>query len=71
MYVKIFGMVRVFKEDIGIVGTHISPITKYDTVTNHFLQVFVAHNVRIKGVLTVRNSHFKCLCRIETSKESR
>ena len=53
MYVKVFGNVRVFKEDKVIVGTHIRKITKFDEITNHFLQTCVAHCVRTKGVLTV------------------
>ena len=43
MYVKIFGSVRVYKEEKAIVGTHIRPIEKFEEVTNHFLQTFVAH----------------------------
>ena len=43
MYVKVFGTIRVFKEEKAIVGTHIKAIAKYDEITNHFLQVFVSH----------------------------
>ena len=32
-------------------GTHIDRIKDFDEVTNHFLQVFIAHCVRKKGVL--------------------
>ena len=52
-YVKVFGSIRIFKEDKAIVGTHIKTIVKFDEVTNHLLQVFVAHNIRKRGVLTV------------------
>ena len=41
-YVKIFGNVRVFKEEKAIVGTHIKRITDFKEVTNHFLNVFVS-----------------------------
>jgi hypothetical protein len=42
MYAKIFGTVRLFKEEKSLVGTHIKRIEKFDEVSNHFLQVFVA-----------------------------
>ena len=42
-YVKVYGTIRVFKEEKGIVGSHIQQINKQDDITNHFLQVFVAH----------------------------
>ena len=43
MYAKIFGTIRVYKEEKAIVGTHIRAIEKFEEVTNHFLQTFVAH----------------------------
>lgn len=52
MYVKVYGTTRVFKEEKAIVGTHIKKIEKFDEVTNHLLQVFVAHCIRKKGVLS-------------------
>ena len=58
MYAKVFGTVRVYKEEKAIVGTHIRKVEKFEEVTNHFLQVFVAHQIRTKGVLTVRSSYF-------------
>ena len=42
MYVKIFGTIRIYKEEKAIVGTHIKKVEKFDEVTNHFLQTFVA-----------------------------
>lgn len=42
-YVKIFGNIRVYKEEKAIVGTHIRSLAKFDELTNHFLQTFVAH----------------------------
>jgi hypothetical protein len=42
MYAKVFGTIRFYKEEKGIVGTHIKKVEKYDEVVNHFLQVFVA-----------------------------
>lgn len=52
MYVKVYGTIRVFKEEKAIVGTHIKRIEKFDEVTNHLLQVYVAHCIRKKGVLS-------------------
>jgi hypothetical protein len=53
--VKVHGTIRVFKEEKAIVGTHIKRIDKFDEVTNHLLQVFVAHFIRKKGVLSSRD----------------
>src|SRR4051794_10341043 len=52
-YAKVYGSIRVFKDEKAIVGTHIKKIEKFDEVTNHLLQVFAAHNIRTKSVLTV------------------
>ena len=52
IYVRIYGQIRMFKEEKAIVGTKISEILKHDEITNHLLQVFVGHNIRTKGVLT-------------------
>ncbi len=52
MYVKVFGTIRVFKEEKAIVGTHIKRVDKFDEVTNHMLQVFVSHCIRKKGILS-------------------
>jgi len=57
MYVKVYGTIRVFNNEKAIVGTHIKKIDKMDDVTNHLLQVFVAHAIRKKGVLTNRDLH--------------
>ena len=43
MYAKVYGTIRVYKEEKAIVGTHIKKIEKFDEVANHFLQTFVAH----------------------------
>lgn len=51
-YVKIFGSIRIFKDNKAIVGTHITRITDFDELTNHFLQVFTASCVRRKGLLS-------------------
>ena len=53
-YVKVYGTIRVFKEEKAIIGTHIKQVEKQDDITNHLLQVFVAHSIRHKGVLTNR-----------------
>ena len=37
MYAKVYGSVRVFKDEKAIVGTHIKAVEKHDEVTNHFL----------------------------------
>jgi hypothetical protein len=57
MYVKVYGTIRVFNKEKAIVGTHIKKLDKLDDVTNHLLQVFVAHAIRKKGVLTNRDLH--------------
>ncbi len=36
-YVKVFGSIRVYKEEKAIVGTNIKNITNFKEVTNHFL----------------------------------
>lgn len=51
MYVKVYGSIRVFKEKIAIVGNHITEVKKHDEITNHLLQIFVSHNIRVKGTL--------------------
>ena len=53
-YAKIYGNIRVFKEEKAIVGTHIKRIDKFDELTNHFLATYVAHCIRKKGVLKPR-----------------
>ena len=50
-WVKIFGTIRVFKDEKALIGSHIQVIQKQDLVTNHFLQTMVAHQIRTKGVL--------------------
>lgn len=37
LYVKVYGTIRVFKEEKAIVGTHIKRVDKFDEVTNHLL----------------------------------
>ena len=53
-YVKVYGNIRVFKEEKAIVGTHIKRIEKFDELTNHFLSVYVSHCIRKKGILKPR-----------------
>ena len=53
-YVKVYGNIRVFKEEKAIVGTHIKKIEKFDELTNHFLAVYVSHCIRKKGILKPR-----------------
>ena len=50
-YAKVYGNIRVFKEEKAIVGTHIYKIEKFDELTNHYLAVFLAHCIRKRGVL--------------------
>ena len=51
-YVKVYGTVRVFKEEKAIVGTFIKTVDQFDAITNHLLTVFVSSEARKKGVLT-------------------
>ena len=53
-YVKVFGNVRVYKEEKAIVGTHIKRITNFSEVTNHFLNAFVTDQIRKQGVLSAK-----------------
>lgn len=53
-YAKIYGNIRVFKEEKAIIGTHIKRVEKFEEITNHFLSVFVAQQIRRKGVLKPR-----------------
>jgi hypothetical protein len=53
-YAKIYGNIRVFKEEKAIVGSHIKRIEKFDEMTNHHLATYVAHCIRKKGVLKPR-----------------
>ncbi len=50
-YVKIYGNIRVFKDEKAIVGSHIKRIEKFDEITNHFLSVFTSNCIRKKGVI--------------------
>ncbi len=50
-YVKIYGNIRVFKDEKAIVGSHIKRIERFDELSNHFLSIFVANCIRKKGVL--------------------
>ena len=50
-YVKVFGSIRVYKEEKAIVGTNIRNITNFKEITNHFLQSFVSSQMRQNGVL--------------------
>lgn len=52
MYARIFGSLRVFKEDKALVGTNIQTIKSNNEVTNHYLKVFTAHCIRAHGNLT-------------------
>ena len=51
MHIKIYGSIRVFKEEKAIVGNNIKALKSQDEMTNHFLQVFVSHSIRHKGLL--------------------
>ena len=52
MYAKVFGSIRVFKDDKALVGTNIQAVTNKDEVTNHFLKVFTSHCIRKHGSLS-------------------
>ena len=54
-YVKVYGTIRVFKEEKAIVGTHIARADKFDEVTNHLLQVFVASCIQKQGPLSSKD----------------
>lgn len=50
--VKVYGTIRSFKEEKAIIGNNIKEVTEFNEQTNHFLQVFVAHNMRKFGTLS-------------------
>ena len=45
----------MYKEEKAIVGANIRRLTKFDEVTNHFLQTFVAHQMRVQGVVPAKD----------------
>ncbi|CDW85451.1 UNKNOWN [Stylonychia lemnae] len=51
MYVKIYGTIRVFRDEKAIIGSYIKRIDHYDEVTNHFLRVFTKQEIRKHGPL--------------------
>lgn len=51
-WVRVKGTVRVFKEETAVIGNLIQVITQHDEITNHFLQIFLAQQIRKKGVLS-------------------
>ena len=51
-YVKVYGSIRVFKEEKAIVGTKIEKLASMNEMTNHMLQIFVSSQIRHKGILT-------------------
>lgn len=51
-YVKVYGSIRVFKEEKAIVGTKIEKLASNNELVNHFLQTFVASQIRHKGLLS-------------------
>ena len=53
-YAKVYGNIRVFKDEKAIIGTHIKRVEKFEEITNHFLSVFVSQQIRRKGVLKAR-----------------
>lgn len=42
----------MFKEERALVANHITTVSDHNEITNHLLQVFVAHNIRQKGILS-------------------
>lgn len=50
-YVRIFGQIRSFKEELSIVGHALQKIDDPNEVTNHFLKTFTADQFRKKGPL--------------------
>ena len=54
-YVKVYGSIRVFKEQKAIVGTHIHRIVDFDEITNHLLQRLIAQLI-----------HYRYLCKLES-----
>ena len=51
MYAKLYGQIRIFKEEKALIGTGLDKITEMNDVTNHYLKVFTAHCVRKEGMI--------------------
>ena len=51
-WVKVYGSMRSFKERRAIAGQNIYKLEDYNELTNHYLQVFTNHCIRLRGVLT-------------------
>jgi hypothetical protein len=50
-WVRVYAFIRVYNDNKNIVGVKLEEIKNQNDVTNHFLKIFVAHNLRKKGVL--------------------
>lgn len=50
-YARVYGSIRIFKEEKAIVGNSITAITEHNDITNHWLKVFNAHCIRKQGLL--------------------
>ena len=50
-YVRIFGQIRSFKEELSIVGHVLQKIEDSNEIVNHFLKTFTADQYRKKGPL--------------------
>mmetsp|Transcript_16234 Transcript_16234/g.27459 ORF Transcript_16234/g.27459 Transcript_16234/m.27459 type:complete len:166 (-) Transcript_16234:225-722(-) len=51
-WVRVYAIIRIYNEQKYVVGISLNEVEKMDEVTNHFLQIFVNHNIRNKGVLS-------------------
>ena len=51
-YLKVYGSMRIFKEQRAIVASKCENLVKHDEITNHLLQCFVSSNIRQKGTLS-------------------
>ena len=50
VYVKVTGQIHVLNKQLSILGFRIKPIEDFNEVTNHLLQVIVAHLALTKGM---------------------
>ena len=50
-WVRVYAFMRAYNDLKNIVGVNLEEIKNQNDVTNHFLKIFVAHNLRHKSVL--------------------
>ena len=50
-WVRVYAFMRVYNDQKSLVGIKLEEVTCKNEITNHFLKIFVAHQIRQKGAL--------------------